>query len=341
MTKRILIFNVNWLGDVLFSTAVIRNLKRNYPDSYIACCVPGRCLQIIKGNPHLDEIIIYDERGKAKGLMPRLKFINMLKTKKFDTVYLLHRSFSRALMCRLAGIPERIGYHTKKRAFLLTKAIKQPKKDSMHRIDYYLNILKESGLACHDRHTEFTFDDMDMLAVGNFFKENDLDDKGLLIAINPGGNWLPKRWPKENWAKLADLIISELKAKVIITGGSQDLKLSKEIEGLMKNKPVISVDIFNLKQLGALLSRIPLFITADSGPLHIASSVGCRNIIAIFGPTSASVTGPVPGDNTLIIQKDVGCKIPCYEVKCPDNRCMKAITPEEVLKEIKKIYAKR
>ncbi|MCK9604707.1 MAG: glycosyltransferase family 9 protein, partial [Candidatus Omnitrophica bacterium] len=150
-TKRILIFNVNWLGDVLFSTATIRNVRRNYPESYIACIIPSRCYPILKGNPYLDEVIIFDEKDRHKGILAKLNFISMLKNKKFDTVFLLHRSFSRALICRLAGIEQRIGYNTKKRSFLLTKKINMPKQDSLHRIDFYLNVIEKAGLRVEDR----------------------------------------------------------------------------------------------------------------------------------------------------------------------------------------------
>ena len=67
--KRILIFNVNWLGDVLFSTATIRNIRRNFPDSFIACVIPSRCYPVLKGNPHLDEIIIFDEKDRHQGVL--------------------------------------------------------------------------------------------------------------------------------------------------------------------------------------------------------------------------------------------------------------------------------
>jgi len=144
--QRILIFNVNWLGDVLFSTAVIRNVRRNYPGSYIACAIPSRCYQILRGNPYLDEIIIFDEKDRHQGVLAKLDFISMLRGKKFDSVFLLHRSFSRALICRLAGIENRIGHYTRKRSFLLTRKIPMPKSDSMHRIDFYLSVIEKSGL---------------------------------------------------------------------------------------------------------------------------------------------------------------------------------------------------
>jgi ADP-heptose:LPS heptosyltransferase len=105
----------------------------------------------------------------------------------------------------------------------------------------------------------------------------------------------------------------------------------------MKARPIISCGVFTLKHLGALAKRADLFITADSGPLHIANAVGAKKIIALFGPTASLVTAPYPLKNVIILQKDVGCTIPCYVVDCRDNRCMKAITPEDVLGEVRKL----
>lgn len=332
--KRILIFNVNWLGDVLFSTATIRNIRYNFPDSFIACVIPSRCYSILEGNPHLNEIIIFDEKDRHKGVLARMSFIRLLKSKKFDMVFLLHRSFTRALICRLAGIPLRVGYLTKKRAVLLTKKIKPPRKDALHRIDYYLNIIEKAGIKVIDRYLEFFVEEKDREFVKEFLKNNSITDKDLMAVINPGGNWLPKRWPQGHWAKLADRLIGELGAKVIITGSHHDLSLAAHLKQAMAEQPLIACGLFNIKQLAALAARADLFITADTGPLHIANAVGAKRIIALFGPTSPEVTGPYPCKNVTILHKDVGCQIPCYEVNCKDNRCMKVITVDEVIEKV-------
>lgn len=333
--KKILIFNVNWLGDVLFSTAAIRNIRRNFPDSFIACIIPSRCYPVLKGNPNLDEIIIFDEKDRHKGILARFDFVRSLKARGFDIAFLLHRSFSRALICRLAGIPKRIGYYTRKRSFLLTQKIMPPLRDSLHRIDYYLDIIEKAGLKIEDRYTEFYISGDDIKFIQEFLSKNSVSNKDFLVVINPGGNWLSKRWPKEYWAELADKLIERFRAKVVVTGGHNDISLAAQIKEGMKFRPIIACGVFNLKQLGALAKEASIFITADTGPLHIANSVGAKKIIAIFGPTSPKVTGPYPLKNVVILQKNVGCVIPCYGVKCKDNRCMKAVTPEDVLKTIK------
>jgi ADP-heptose:LPS heptosyltransferase len=212
-----------------------------------------------------------------------------------------------------------------------------PKKDSLHRIDFYLNIIEKAGLKVEDRYLEFFFSDEDLKFVDDFLSKNSAGKQDFSVALNPGGNWPPKRWPKEHWSELADRLISELGAKVIITGSLSDVTLAKEIKNLMKEKAIVACGTLNLKHLGALIKKADLFITADTGPLHIANAVGAKKIIALFGPTSPEVTGPYPLKNVIILKKDAGCKIPCYVVHCKDNRCMKLITPDEVFREIRKV----
>ncbi len=339
--QRILVFNVNWLGDVLFSTATIRNIRRNYPDSYIACVIPSRCGFILEGNPNLNEVIIFDEKDKDKGVLAKLKFIRLLASKKFDTAFLLHRSASRALICYLAGIPERVGHYTKKRFFLLTKNIMPPERDSLHRIDYYLDVIEKAGLKVYDRHTEFFFSKEDEKRVEEFLEKQAITEKDFVVGINLGGNWLPKRWPVSHWAALIDRMIGELGLKVIITGSDSDAALINEAMDLTKHQPIVVAGVFSLKQFGVLCKRLDLFITVDTGPLHIANASGAKKIIALFGPTDPAVTGPYPQENAVILKKDVGCKIPCYTVDCKDNRCMAAITPREVLEQVKLIIAEK
>jgi heptosyltransferase-2 len=333
---KILVFNVNWLGDVLFSTAVIRNIRYNYPKSYIACIIPERCRPVLEGNPNLDEIMIFDERGRHRGFAPKLRFLSRLRGANYDTVFLLHRSFTRALLCYLAKIPQRIGYYTHKRAWLLTRKIPQPDANSMHRVDYYLNIIERAGLDIKDRFTEFYVNVEHERFVEGFLSKEGVAKDDLLIAVNPGGNWNLKRWPAENFSELCDRMISELKAKVIITGDTKDAPLAESIMKKMRYSALDSSGKFQLKQTGALLKRANIFISCDSGPLHIANAVGTKKIIALFGPTSSSVTGPYPsGPNIAILQEDIGCKIPCYKLDCEDNRCMKAITVEDVMQKIR------
>ncbi|MBL7131106.1 MAG: lipopolysaccharide heptosyltransferase II [Candidatus Omnitrophica bacterium] len=335
--KRILIVNVNWLGDVLFSTPIFKALKKKYPNSYIACMIPARCKEILEGNPNLDEIILFNERAEQKGMFAKLRFISQLKKKDFDTAFLLHRSFTKALIVYLSGIPERIGYFRKKRNLLLTKSIIPPDKDRVHRLEYYLNLIESQGIKVEDKSCEVFVSEADKEHIKNLLIENGISDNDFVVAINPGGNWNLKRWPKGHFAELADKLVSDLDVKIIITGAKKDIRLAEEISNLMKAKPIIFCGKTTLKQLAALFKKVNLVISADSGPMHIANALGAK-LIALFGPTSPGITGPYNKENCIILKSEVNCKIPCYILDCKNNICMKNIKPDEVLGEIKKEF---
>ena len=117
---------------------------------------------------------------------------------------------------------------------------------------------------------------------------------------------------------------------VVLTGAEKDIVLAEKITGLMRHKPVVLCGKTDLKTLGAIFKKAMCVISNDSGPMHIAVAVR-TNVIAIFGPTSPELTGPYGDGKYVVLRKDTGCKVPCYDLKCKDNRCMKAVTVEDVL----------
>ncbi len=326
---RILIFNVNWRGDVLFSTPAIKAIRRRYRDAYLACVVVSRCREVLSGNPDLDEVIIFDEKGDHKGIIGKLRFIVELRRKSFDKAFLFHRSFTRALLVFLAGIPERIGYTTKKRGILLTTKVPPP-KENLHKVEYFLGIVRAAGIEAETKLYEFHPSDGARRWVSQFLADQGVADNDFLVVLNPGGNWDPKRWPVARYAELGEALRDTYNAKVLITGAAKDVVLADEIARLMKRRPISSCGKTTLEELGALLERADLVISGDSGPMHMAVAVGTR-VVALFGPTSRQITGPYGRGDYRIIWKDVGCKVPCYDLGCRDNRCMKAITVDDVL----------
>ncbi|TAN61795.1 lipopolysaccharide heptosyltransferase II [bacterium] len=337
---RILIVEVNWLGDVLFSTPAIKALREKFPDSFIACLAVPRVREVLENNPCVNEIITNDEDGSYRGFWGRMKLAAQLRKKDFDLAIFFHRSFSRALTVYLSGVPRRVGYHTPKRALLLNDALPMPQKDSLHRVDYYLGIVKRLGCGIQDRNYEFFTSRNDDIFIEHFLAEEGIHNEDFLVCLNAGGNWGPKRWPQENFAKLADRLIEEYNAKVVFSGSKEDVGLVKAISGAMAHKPVIAAGKTSLSQLAALFRKVQLVVSADSGPLHIAASVGA-NLIALFGPTSAPVTGPVGKGAIRVIQKDISCTVPCYDKNCDDNKCMREITVDDVLSEVKKLSIKK
>lgn len=331
--KRILVVNVNWLGDAILTTPVFKAIKENIPSIYVGVMVVDRVKDVFSDNPYIDEVIIFDEKSTHKGILSKLKFINFLRGKKFDTVFFIHRSFTRACICFLAGIKTRIGYLRPKTSFILTKKVPLPSL-GIHRQDYYLSIFEKAGIIIYDRMPRFFLAD----GLRDKFKDfiNELKSKYSYIAgINPSGNWESKIWPQERFSELSERMVKELNCAIVFIGAAKEKTLIDNITRKMKTGLYDLCGMTNLKELGALLADMDIFISNDSGPAHLSASLGI-NTLALFGPTSPEITAP-RGKSVKIIKGKVDCKIPCYNKRCKDNICMKNITVDEVFEEVKDV----
>lgn len=327
--------NVNWVGDVLFSTPFLEALRAHFPDSFIACLVVPRCREVLEGNPHLDEILLYEEESLHRSFFGKLRLIRTLRAKRFDKVYLLHRSFTRRLLTVLAGIPERIGYAVKWGGLLLTQKVPLP-PSPLHKVEYFLGLLPPENRTVSRNYT-LQIGEEEEKRLARRLQEKGLKQGERFIALCPAGNWDQKRWPPERFAALADQLIRKHHQKIVITGEKKDIPLGEEILSSMRERAVLFCGETTLKQLAALLKRATLVISGDTGAMHVAQSQGTK-VIALFGPTHPRLTGPSGTHPQVILRKEVGCNDdpPCYYVHCPDNICMKAIQVEDVLDAIER-----
>ena len=331
--KRILVVGVNWLGDSLLTTPAFKAVKKKFPDSYLGVVVVERVKGVFEGNPYIDEVIVFDERGQQKGFFAKLKFIQLLRKKKFDMVFLIHRSFTRAFICFLAGIDLRIGYRRLKNSFILNKKI-EPPKGLLHRQDHYLYLFEKFGIVIEDRLPSFFIPEDTRERI-----EKDLEplkrEHTFLIGINPSANWALKRWPGKYFADLADSLVKDFNAAIIFIGTKAQGTVIEEIRAKMSQDSFNFCGKTSLKELGALMQNLKLFISNDSGPAHLAASLEV-NTLVIFGPTSAKATAP-RGRAVKVIKKDVDCQIPCYKLDCQDNVCLKDLSVGEVYSQTKNI----
>ncbi len=336
--RRILVVEVNWLGDVLFSTPFIKAVRKKFKNAYIACLTAPRTIEVLERNPHINEIILYDETEEHRSVLGKVRLILSLKKKKFDAAILLHRSFTKACIAYLAGIKIRIGYVTEKRRAILTYPI-EPPEVPLHKVDYFLRIASSIGCDISDKNYEFFIAEKEKKYINKKLSEGGVGENDFVVLMNPGANWPPKRWSEENFARLSDLLIANYGVKVVISGAVKDRERAERIKELMKERALNLAGKTNLKQLGALAERANVVISGDTGPMHIAVAMK-SNVIALFGPTSPALTGPYGSGNYKVIQKDVGCEIPCYEVECNNRKCMDAITVEDVAAVFEDMYRK-
>ncbi len=332
---RILISVPNWLGDVIFTTPAIRAIRKRFPNAYISCWMVPRTREVLANNPNVDEIIMFDERGWYRDIPGFLRFFFSIYNRFFDLGILFHRSFTRALIMRMANIPIVVGERTGKRSTfrVLTNPV-DVDKDNMHRVDYYLKIIKELGIEADGYQYDFYFTKDDERYVDSLLDY--LKVFKNFAVLNIGGNWDYKRWPLENFARLADRIVSELGWDVLLSGSLKDIWSCQQLVDMAsyKDRIFIVAGKTSLSQLAVLFKRARVVVSNDSGPLHIAAAV-TSNVIGIFGPTSPWITGLTGELSTNNIWLAEGCGVPCYVSECNrDLYCMRAVSPQTVFDKI-------
>lgn len=334
-TERLLVVEVNWLGDCLFSTPAIRAIRKKHSGAYIVALVVPRCKEILLGNNYLDEIITLDEEGRHKGLGGKMRLVRDLKVRRFTSAYLLRPSLTRTFCVFLAGVKKRIGFDRRKGAFFLTERVPRP-KEHLHRADTYYYLVTKTVIPEGERYYDFFVSSEDRAYIDDLLKKNNLGQDRGFVVLHVGGNWGPKRWPKENFVRLADALAQNYRVDVVISGGAQEYPLAQDISSQAAHKPFVASGLTTLKQLGVLFQKSACVISGDSGPLHVATAMEAKTI-SLFGPTAPAVTGPLGrGDFSVLRDKDLSCVTPCYNLECRDNICMRAITVEKVLEEIEK-----
>lgn len=339
MSKRVLIVRLDRIGDVVLSTPVIKAVRDAYPDAHIAMMVRPYAREIVDGNPYLNEVILYDKEGPHKGLAGNYRFIRELKDKKFDTAVILHPTRRTHMLVRLAGISERIGYDRKGGA-LLTKRIPHTKQFGMkHEIEYTLDILKYIGIEPKDKALYMPINKASEDRIDKIFNENGITESDILVAINPGASCASKRWGLESFAKVANELVLSLGAKIAVISGQADKESGDSLASMIKGNCINLSGKTTVGDVASVLRRARLFISNDSGPVHIGCAVGTP-VIALFGRSDRGLSperwGP-SGKRDIAMHKGSGCEI-CYAHNCRSGfRCLDLITPSEVADAARKI----
>ncbi len=358
--KNLIVRGVNWIGDGVLTMPALKALRKAMPEAKISLLVKPWVSPLFEKDPNIDEIIIYGD--EYKGILGKIKLSRTLNKKRFCSAILFQNAFDAAMITFLAGIKERAGYSRDGRGFLLTIPIPIPipipkNNIKVHQINYYLNLLEQIGINAKysDPYIYLTLDE-------RLYARNILQDiKRPVLGINPGATYgSAKRWFPERFAEVANWFIKDTNGSVVIFGGKNEVDIAQEIEFFINrqesNPPVFPLlkvgegGLLNLagktslRELISLISECDVFVTNDSGPLHIAYAVGTPSV-AIFGSTDPKLTGPPPkseGNNNVAITPDLSCS-PCFKRTCKNNdmRCMYAITSDDVYLGIKKILPQR
>lgn len=331
--RRLFIRSTNWIGDAVMSIPALREIRRIHPGWRITLFAKDWVAGIYRGQGMVDEILAFPSGSSS------LRWTRELRRRSFDRCILLQNAFEAALLAVLSRIPERFGYAVDGRGLLLTgRARPRIRQLGRHQVYYYLDLLHQTGLTEIDYLGDSTFrPDITMTpthegrqGLDRLRQDLEIPPDARLIGLNPGAYFGPaKRWPTRRYAALADRLIDELGATVLIFGSKSEIPLAEEIQAYMQRRALSLAGKTDLLTLIALIDETELFITNDSGPMHLAAALGVPQI-ALFGSTDEIATGPF-SEEARVIHKHVECS-PCLRRECPiDLRCFTRIEVDEVL----------
>lgn len=346
--SKFLVINPFGIGDVLFTTPVLRAVKQQDPSNSIAYWCNARVAPLLEGNPHVSRIFAlsrgdlkkaFAESGRT-GLRELMGLVGGLKKERFDISLDFSLDHRYSLLTALLGVPKRVGFNYKQRGRFLTHPLVLSGYEGAHMVEHYARLLELIGLQAQDKSLELFVSPRERSEAKERLAASGIGDNDTAITIAAGGgaSWGKdarlKHWPAGNFAQLADRLSEIPGARIVLLGDSSESRIAEEIMGLMRTKPVDLVGKTTLRELAGLIASSRLLIANDGGPLHIAAALGVRTV-SFFGPVDPLVYGPYPADKErhAVLRAEAGCN-PCYkEFRYPDcskqHSCLEMIGVDE------------
>jgi len=327
--SRVLVRATNWLGDAVMSLPAIRTIRQVFPHAHIAVVARPWVADLYARESSIDRVIPYTAQ---KGLATKREFANRLREFHFDGAILLQNAFDAALMAWMANIPARIGYNRDGRGMLLTEAIAVPEPGEIPRHErfYYLELLRRAGMIeKFPLSTGIRLGGIDAAREAGMAHLSSLGISGPVLGISPGaayGN--AKRWLPERFADVARRS-KNIAPAVLLFGSKSERPLCEQVAGVLDGMEVRNIaGETSLSEFIDLAAACRLFLTNDSGAMHVASALGVPTV-SVFGATDDTTTGPT-GPLARVVREHAECS-PCLLRECPiDHRCMTRVTAERV-----------
>ena len=337
---KILFIKLSAIGDVVQTLPALEAIKNIYPDSAIDWVVEEAAADILRDHPLINRLLI--SRRKTwlrmmrkpstflRGFREAIGFFRELRSAHYDIAIDFQGLFKSGVLIGLAHAERKIGFdRTRELSYLFLNEKLPPYNIEKHALERYLDVARYLGAHDPSPHCSLPIA-AEMEKIGTLTAELKRGREGI-ITINPVGRWKSKLWEEGKFAGLADRLVRERNSVVIFTGSVDDAATVERIRSQMQQQAVNWAGRTTLKELAALAALSDLFITTDTGPMHLAAASGAR-VVALFGPTAPWRTGPY-GPGHIVIRTGIECS-PCFQRDCEDARCMGEITVEEVMKQI-------
>lgn len=339
---KILFIKLSAIGDVIQTLPALEAIKKLYPDSEITWVVEEAAAGILEGHPLIDRLLV--SRRKAwmrmlrspltagRGVGDIIRFIRGLRSVRYDIAIDFQGLLKSGVLIGLSRATRKIGFdRTRELSYLFLNERLPAYDNEKHALQRYLDVARYLGAG--DPSPVCTLPiEREVSAIRKKIEGMHLKDRPL-VAVNPVARWNTKLWPERSFAELGDRLVKEKNAVVIFTGGPEDRAVNDRIISLMSETAVNWAGETTLKELAALASLADLFISTDTGPMHLAAAAGAK-VLALFGPTAPWRTGPY-GPSHVVVRTGIVCS-PCFQRKCEIGvRCMEGITVEEVMRQVK------
>lgn len=331
--KNIIIRMPNWIGDFVMATPILSDVRRAFPKASItAMCRVGVC-QLLEMDPNINEIFCFSKTSGFNRRDSRRDLIEKIRQGKYDLGILLTNSFSSSWWFYRGHVFYRIGYRGNFRSFLLTHPIRPPDQlRKQHLVKTYKMLLCVLGIPISETAPRLYLADQEIRAAQELLKQQGVQKGDILIGINPAATYgSAKCWLPERFTEVAHKLLQNEKVRLVFFGDQESIPLIKSICRTLPSRAINLAGLTSLRELVSLISLCRVFLSNDSGPMHIADALNVP-VVALFGSTSEIVTGPF--SQRRVIHKYATCS-PCYKRSCPiDFRCMKAIEVEEVYQQV-------
>jgi lipopolysaccharide heptosyltransferase II len=341
----ILLVRLRLIGDVVFTTPAIRALRRRYPDARLSYIVEPDAAPIVRGNPHLDEVIVAVSPRAPGRLRADLALIRQLRRAKFDMAIDFHGGPRSSLLTWASGAPTRIGFNVAGRSWMYTTRVDRPRAlRPRHSVDTQWDLLRPLGISPPDPDTdptEMCEDPEAAAAVDRRLREAGVASDAPLVVVHVSAGNPFRRWPVESFVDLiCRLAAADPHRRIVITSGPSDARAAAQVTELALTRlapadreTVLRAGEFNLTELRALIARAAVYIGGDSGPLHVAGTTGVP-VVGLYGPTLPIRSEPWRGRSFISEAAQAGdlpCR-PCNQRRCEpgDFRCLTGISAELV-----------
>ena len=337
MYQNILVINLMHLGDLMLVTPVLRTLRSSYPKARISLLADEKLADIVQENRHIDACLLIDKKGRDNGILGILRFALRLRRNRYDLVINLHRNERSSALAALSGGRRIVGY-TKPGFSLFFDHVSPDQNPIMHEVHSHYAALRSAGVIgeVDDAGLEMWLPPAAEAEAERLWAEH-FRPEDKVIALNIGASWLTKRWMDDYFAVVADTYLAR-GYHIAVMGGPMDAEIVAGCRARMRERDNPRLHIFtgqvSLGVLAGLLRRCILFITTDSGPMHVGAAMNVP-IICMFG--ASPIPGFYPYDaKSISVRAPVPCH-PCRIHECPlqgaeHMKCMKRMPPDLILK---------